>query len=147
MTEETLSRFATWVRSDFIFIPLLYGTVAILCYFSSKAFEGESWKNFFSFLIAGQVLASVADLAENIILLQAVKKRSAPANMNIFNFIIGIKLFFIILGIFISFATAVLVWFRFLNSKNEPLSALLFVLPAVVVFLLMNLLSARKKKV
>lgn len=146
LSEETLSRFANWVRTDFFFIPVLYGSVAILCYFSSGAYYGENWENFFRFLIVGQVIACLADIAENLILLQAIKKRSLTVSMNIFNFIIGIKLFFVILGIFVSFATAVLVWFRFLNSKGEAVSSLLFVLPALLLFLLLTFRPSKKKK-
>lgn len=144
LTEDTIKRLRKWIFIDFLFMPGLYGTLAILCYFSSFEYSGQNWSDFFVFIIIGQGISYVADLVENTILIRSLKERKMPVSMDLFNIIVGLKLFFPILAFFVSFSTAVLAWFRFMNDQNMPTASLLFILPALLAFLVFAI--TRKKK-
>lgn len=148
MSEETLRFFKKWIDYDLQFAPLFHLSVAIILYFAKRAYSQEGFHVLFDILIYAQVLSFISHIITDIMLKRSVRTLEMHDSMRFFNLNVFAKIFFPVIGCFVSFATLVLVWFRFMNKHSLPVATLLFMIPPVVVIIIMMItkaISAAKK--
>jgi hypothetical protein len=143
LTAETKTGFEQWVKLDIWLAPVFNLFVVILLVFVERAYPQKFFHIFFITLIIAQVFSFIAHIVSDLILLNSLHKQKMTASMRLFNVLVVVKMFFPVLGVFISFATLVLVWFRFLNSLDEPLAALVFFVPAALIIAGLKILKKK----
>lgn len=139
MSEETLSLLRKWILLDVRFAPLAHLSVALLLYFSSLAYAREGYRLLFDVLIGLQAVALISHIITDIMLSGSLKSLEMQQSMRFFNANVFMKLAFPMAGCFVSFATAILVWFRYLNSFDLPIASLLFIAPVVLIVVTINI--------
>lgn len=144
MSEETLRFFKNWINYDLRFAPLFHLSVAILLYFAKRAYSQEGFHIFFDVLMYGQGLSFISHIITDIMLSRSVRTLEMQDSMRFFNLNVFCKAFFPVMGCFVSFATLVLVWFRFMNKHSLPVATLLFMVPPVLVIIVMMISKAIK---
>lgn len=142
MSEETLRFFKKWIVNDLRFAPLFHLSVAIILYFAKRAYAQEGFQVFFDIMIYAQGLSFISHIITDIMLNRSVRTLEMHDSMRFFNANVFIKVFFPVMGCFVSFATLVLVWFRFMNEHSLPLATLLFMIPPVLVIIIMMITKA-----
>lgn len=143
LTPETKIGFEQWVKLDIWLAPVFNLFVVSLLVFVERAYPQKFFHIFFIALIIAQVFSFFAHIISDIILLNSLHKQRMTAPMRLFNLLVVVKMLFPVLGVFISFATLVLIWFRFLNKLNEPLAAIVFFAPAALIILGVRLLKRK----
>lgn len=134
LSEPTRPLFEKWVKMDIWLAPAFIVFITVLLIFVERAYDHPWFKAFFLALMIGQIIALVCHALSDMILLNSLKQQEMTTRMHLFNTLVIIKMVFPVLGVFISFATLILVWFRFLNSMQIPLAAVVFFAPAAVLF-------------
>ncbi|MGZ5253386.1 MAG: hypothetical protein ACXWV4_03425 [Flavitalea sp.] len=145
LSEPTRPLFDKWVRMDIWLAPAFNIFVTVLLIFVERAYHHAVFNIFFTTLMIGQIVALVCHALSDMILLQSLKRQEMTANMQLFNTLVIIKMIFPVLGVFISFATLILVWFRLLNSLNTPFAAIMFFVPAALIFFGVKIFKGKPK--
>ncbi len=144
---ETIPFFRKWIFYDIRFAPVFHIAVAILLYFAKKAYAQPGFQLFFDVLIVSQGLSLISHIITDIMLMSSLKHLEMQDSMALFNFNVIIKMLFPMIGCFVSFATLVLVWFRFLDAHGLAMATLLFMVPPVLIIVIVKLAKAIKPKV
>jgi len=134
LSEPTRPLFEKWVKMDLWLAPAFNVFVTVLRLFVERAYDHPWFKGFFLALMIGQIVALVCHALSDLILLKSLKRQEMVTRMKLFNTLVIIKMIFPVLGVFISFATLVLIWFKFINTMQIPLAAIVFFAPAAVIF-------------
>lgn len=144
LAESTRPKFEQWVKLDIWLAPVFNLFVAMLLVFVKRAYPQKGFDIFFDGLIIAQIISFIAHVVSDLVLLRSLHRQQMVAPMRLFNFLVIVKMFFPVLGVFISFATLVLVWFRFLNRLDTPLAALAFFAPAALIMIGLKMMGSKE---
>ncbi len=145
LSEPTRPLFEKWVKMDIWLAPAFNVFVTVLLVFVERAYDHPWFKAFFLFLMIGQIVALVCHALSDWILLRSLKRQEMVTRMHLFNALVITKMIFPVLGVFISCSTLVLVWFKFINTMQIPLAAIVFFAPAAVIFFGLKIFKGKQQ--
>ena len=135
LSDESKEKVRKWLYLDFVFMPCLYISTAILSWWTSTVFETGFFHYLLQVLILGQGISWLCDIYENLTLLRLLKNPDATLNMFIYDLAVCIKFLFPTLAVILLIAALILKWSRFLHVLVNDSAAVFFLLPGLAICL------------